>query len=86
MNVTVGQDIRAMAVGAPGRVTPRVRRRARVVLLTTRVSVTLAGQEPRVTLTAAAMVTPRVTRARAYVTSVSTTQRGKRVKNAPWDL
>ena len=58
MNVTVGQDIRAMAVSAPGRVTPRVRRKARVELLTSRVSVTWAGQEPRVTLTVAAMVTP----------------------------
>ena len=72
-----------MAVSAPGRVTPRVQRKARVVLLTTRVSVTWAGQEPRVTLTVAAVVTPRVTGARAYVTSASTTQRGKRVKNAP---
>ena len=40
MNVTVGLDIRAMVVSALGRVTPRVRRKARVVLLTTRVSVT----------------------------------------------
>ena len=86
MNVTVGLDIRAMAVNALGRVTPRVQRKARVVLLTTRVSVTSAGLGPRVTLTVAAMVTPRVTGARVYVTSASTTRLEKRVKNAPWGL
>lgn len=83
MSVTVGQDTRGMAVSAPGRVIPRAGREARVVLLISRVSVTSAGQEPRATLTAVVMVTPRVTGAWASVTSVSITLQGKRVKNAP---
>ena len=83
MSVTVGQDIRVTAASAPGHVTLRAGREARVVVLISRVSVTSAGPEPRVTLTAAVMVTRHVSGVWANVTSVSITLRARRVKNAP---
>ena len=83
MSVTVGQDIRVTAASAPGHVTLRAGREARVVVLISRVSVTSAGPEPRVTLTAAVMVTRHVSGVWANVTSVRITLRARRVKNAP---
>ncbi len=83
MSVTVGQDIRVTAASAPGHVTLRAGREARVVVLISRVSVTSAGPETRATLTAAVMVTRHVSGVWANVTSVSITLRARRVKNAP---